>query len=78
LVKDAPTQSTSPANDDDDVLFSFGPAPKKRRNSPEDEQHQSIKDEFLRFYEEVCKKRRKFEDFWPLYKKVVVWGFTLL
>jgi len=69
MIKDAPTQNTAPEIDDDD-LFSFGPALKKRRNSPEEELQQSVKDEFLSFYEEAIKKRRKFVDFWALYKKV--------
>jgi hypothetical protein len=67
LVKGEPTQSTSSAVDDDD-LFSFGPTPKKRRNSPEDEHNRSVKDEFLSFFKEACRKRRKFEDFWALHK----------
>lgn len=69
LVKDATAQNTLPVLENDD-LFAFGPTPKKRRNSPEEEHQQSVKDEFLSFYEEVVKKRRKFEHFWALYKKV--------
>jgi hypothetical protein len=58
--------------DADDPLFSFGPALKKRRINREDEQHQSISDEFVSFFDEASKKRRKCQDFWALHKKVIL------
>lgn len=43
----------------------------------EEEQRQSISDEFLGFYKEACKKRRKFGDFWTLHKKQFPRMYTL-
>lgn len=68
---DAPTQSDSPEKEETS-LFSFGPATKKRRISPEEQHKQSITEEFLKFYELASKKRRNFADFWLAYKKVIL------
>jgi len=51
-------------------LFGFGPPKKKARQSPEELQQQSIKDEFLEYFEAAIKNERNFAGFWAPNKKV--------